>query len=169
MGGLKDEFYFRYMVKNDSFKPIVDLFKKNGDTYNLLNSAIIEMFEFIRKENIKSLLKYVTEKFEADLRHITYVDTFEGLWAQYEKNAEFSGGANTAMQHEETATSKAQDADAEEMYFDRDDEESAGNAENDVLFTDVNATLQSTGGLVAYDDDDSNEESSTNGQAKAGD
>jgi len=152
--GLKDEFYFRYMVKNNSFKPMVDLFNENGGKYNLLNSSIIEMFEFIRKENIKSLLKYVTDQF-GDLRQISYVDTFSGLWTQHEKNSEFAKPGSPGMVHTDgssaAAAAKAADADEEEMYFDRDDD-SADNAA-----TDVAMTLQSTGGLVAYDDEDGND------------
>ena len=48
MIGLKDEFYNRYIVKGDLFAPIVVAFKSNGDKYNLLNSAMIELFDFIR-------------------------------------------------------------------------------------------------------------------------
>ena len=46
--GLKDDFYNRYIIKGDLFKPVVDAFVANGDKYNLLNSALIEIFEFIR-------------------------------------------------------------------------------------------------------------------------
>ena len=66
----------------------LQLFKRNEHKYNLINSAIIELFDFIRKENIKSLVAYITEKFEKELRPVTYVDTFNGIWALQEKNAE---------------------------------------------------------------------------------
>ena len=46
--GLKDEFYNRYLVKGDLLAPIVTAFQANGDKYNLLNSAMIELFDFIR-------------------------------------------------------------------------------------------------------------------------
>lgn len=46
--GLKEEFYNRYIIKGNLFKPIISLFRRNGDRYNLLNSALIELFEFIR-------------------------------------------------------------------------------------------------------------------------
>ena len=48
MIGLKDEFYNRYIVKGDLFAPVVGAFNSNGDKYNLLNSAMIELFDFIR-------------------------------------------------------------------------------------------------------------------------
>lgn len=46
--GLKDEFYNRYMMRNFLFEPVVKAFQNNGSRYNLMNSAIIEMFEYIR-------------------------------------------------------------------------------------------------------------------------
>ena len=46
--GLKDEFYNRYIVKGQLFDPVITTFKENGQRYNLLNSAIVELFEFIR-------------------------------------------------------------------------------------------------------------------------
>lgn len=48
MIGLKDEFYNRYIVKNDLLKPVRDAFVANGQRYNLFNSAVLELFEFIR-------------------------------------------------------------------------------------------------------------------------
>jgi protein phosphatase 4 regulatory subunit 3 len=45
---LKDEFYNRYIIKNNLFRPVVDTFARNCSRYNLLDSAIIELFEFIK-------------------------------------------------------------------------------------------------------------------------
>ena len=45
----------------------------NYDRYNLLNSAILEMFEFIKIEDIKSLCNHVVENFSTTLNKITYV------------------------------------------------------------------------------------------------
>lgn len=46
--GLKDEFYNRYIVRDNLLAPIVKAFMANGRRYNLLNSAIIELFEYLR-------------------------------------------------------------------------------------------------------------------------
>jgi protein phosphatase-4 regulatory subunit 3 len=46
--GMKEDFYNRYIIKGNLFKPVVEAFKSNGNKYNLLNSAMIELFEFIR-------------------------------------------------------------------------------------------------------------------------
>lgn len=45
---LKDDLYNRYIIKGSLFGPVIDAFMKNKGRYNLLDSAIIEMFEFIK-------------------------------------------------------------------------------------------------------------------------
>lgn len=46
---MQDEHLINHIVKNNLLKPIVDAFVGNGDRYNLLNSAVLELFEYIRK------------------------------------------------------------------------------------------------------------------------
>ena len=70
---LKDEFYNRYIIKGNLFSPVIDALISNYDRYNLLNSAILEMFEFIKIEDIKSLCTHVVENFATTLDKITYV------------------------------------------------------------------------------------------------
>ena len=45
----KDEYYYRYIIVYDLFKPVVEAFKANGNRYNLFNSAVIELFDFLKK------------------------------------------------------------------------------------------------------------------------
>ena len=46
--GLKDEYYNRYIIKGNLFEPVINALLDNGTRYNLLNSAVIELFEFIK-------------------------------------------------------------------------------------------------------------------------
>ena len=60
---LKDEFYNRYIVRGNLFAPVIDAFMSNDGRYNLLDSAILEMFEFIKlvsKDRSKGLLHILT-------------------------------------------------------------------------------------------------------------
>lgn len=59
--GLKDEFYNRYIMRNFLFEPVIKAFLNNGSRYNLMNSAIIEMFEYVRVVSV--LLKLQTYLF----------------------------------------------------------------------------------------------------------
>lgn len=83
---LKDEFYNRYIIKGNLFLPIVDAFKENNSRYNLLDSAIIEMFEFIKVEDVKSLCTHIVENFGKVFDKIDYVQTFKALKLRYDQH-----------------------------------------------------------------------------------
>jgi hypothetical protein len=44
-----DDCVHRHIVKNDLFDPVIQAFTANGNRYNLINSAVLELFEYIRK------------------------------------------------------------------------------------------------------------------------
>ncbi|XP_043753395.1 serine/threonine-protein phosphatase 4 regulatory subunit 3-B-like [Cervus elaphus] len=88
MIGLRDELLNRYIIKGNFFEPVVNALLKNGTRYNMLNSAIVELFDYIRMENIKSLVAHIVEKFYATLKSIEYVQTFKGLKVKYEQEKE---------------------------------------------------------------------------------
>lgn len=83
---LKDEFYNRYIIKGNLFAPVVDAFVFNKGRYNLLDSAIIEMFEFIKLEDIKTLCSHVVENYGKSLDNICYVQTFKALKLRYDQH-----------------------------------------------------------------------------------
>ncbi|XP_049301532.1 serine/threonine-protein phosphatase 4 regulatory subunit 3 [Anopheles funestus] len=82
---LKDEFYNRHIVKGNLFAPIVEAFIRNDSRYNLLESAILELFEFIRLEDIKSLYTYFVESFGKFFEDVQYVQTFKTLKGKYDQ------------------------------------------------------------------------------------
>jgi len=75
----KDEYYYRYIIKGDLFKPVVEAFKNNGNRYNLFNSAIIELFDYLKKEDIKLLIDHFIENYYKGFENIDYVKTFKEL------------------------------------------------------------------------------------------
>jgi len=85
---LKEETYNKYIVKANLFEYVVEALKSNGSRYNILNSAIIELFDFIRSEDVKSLMNYVIETFYVDLEKLNYVRTFKDLKLRYDQNKE---------------------------------------------------------------------------------
>lgn len=81
---LKEEFYHRYIVKNDLFDPVVKLFQTNGHRYNMIDSAIIEMFEYITAEDITTLINYTVKSHWDTLGKVTYVNTFKRLKERFD-------------------------------------------------------------------------------------
>jgi len=132
---LKDEFYNRYIIKGNLFVPAVDALVSNYDRYNLLNSAILEMFEFIRVEDIKSLCSHVVESFSPTLDKITYVQTFQALKVRYDqhqdrdrnRNSLESNGMSSMMRQANNRFRRADDRQLEEdedemRWFDNDED-----------------------------------------------
>ena len=87
--GRNDDFYNRYLVKNDTFSPLLQLTKAEVAANNLLSSACLELFEFIRINNIKIVLNHLMERFGDEVRHLgTAFDVFRGLAMKWEQNNE---------------------------------------------------------------------------------
>jgi len=82
---LKDEFYNRYIMKGNLFAPVIDALVKNNGRYNMMDSAICEMFEHIRSEDIKSLSSHVVENYGQIVDKVLYVNTFKALRQKYEQ------------------------------------------------------------------------------------
>jgi len=95
--GLKDEFYNRYIIKFDLISYVVDAFIKNGLKHNMLNSAVLELFEFIKIEDIKTLIKYVCEKHIEQLLKVEACPTFKALKLKYEQQMERAAGVKGEM------------------------------------------------------------------------
>ncbi|CAG5121155.1 unnamed protein product [Candidula unifasciata] len=127
--GLKEEFYNRYIIKENLFRPVVDAFLANGDRYNLINSAMIELFEFIKVEDIKSLSIYIVETFQKELEGVKYVKTFEILKVRYEQQRDrnrdkhtFDSHAASVMRSSRFRRDARAPDDEEEIWFSQDDD-----------------------------------------------
>ncbi|XP_023683908.1 serine/threonine-protein phosphatase 4 regulatory subunit 3-A isoform X1 [Paramormyrops kingsleyae] len=119
--GLKDEFYNRYIIRGDLFEPVINALLDNGTRYNLLNSAIIELFEFIRVEDIKSLTAHIVDNFYKALEPIEYVQTFKGLKTKYEQEKD-----RQTQRHSRYRRDSRPMEDDEETWLNEDDEEEEG-------------------------------------------
>ncbi|KAK3008164.1 hypothetical protein RJ639_013976 [Escallonia herrerae] len=164
-----DEHLMNHIVRNNILKPIVDAFVGNGSRYNLLNSAVLELFEYIHKENLKILLKYLVDSFWEQLATFDNLSSILSLKVRYEQSLENYGTKSvtntleTRRRIDERALEKE-----EEDYFNEDsDEEDSASASishtskvrpQPVLSNGSAASYPSlssrSGGLVDYDDDD---------------
>jgi len=169
--GLKDEFYNRHVVAGNLLEPVVDALIQNKGRYNLLDSAIVELFEYIRTEEIKSLCVHVVEKYGARLDAIEYVRTFKGLKLQYEQHCDRLKDSPSVMVRFRQRDARQLDED-EEMWFNAEDDEcddcdDAMSFKLDAEFDAFNKKVKSITfekrdenrkGLVDYDEDSDEEE-----------
>jgi len=93
--GVKDDYYYRHIIKNNLMEPLIGIFKDNLQKYNLINSAILELLDFIRKENVKNLVQYLVENNKDLFKEVTYVDTLKLLILKNEQNLDTSYNSPT--------------------------------------------------------------------------
>ncbi|XWS53536.1 hypothetical protein CRYUN_Cryun10bG0009700 [Craigia yunnanensis] len=166
-----DEHLINHFVKNNLLKPVVDAFVANGNRYNVLNSAVLELFEYIRKENLKLLVKYIVDSFWNQLVRFESLASVHSLKVKYEQCLENCGTKMNvnALDPRKRIDERALEKE-EEDYFnedsDEDDTTSASHTQKvqsqPVLSNGVAASYTSlsprSGGLVDYDDDEDDED-----------
>lgn len=114
-----------YFIKNNILKPIIDAFVANGNRYNLLNSAVLELFEYIRKENdLKLLLKHLVDSYWGQLVKFEHLVSIHSLKVKYEQCVD-NGGTNGAavMDLRRRIDERAVEREEEERYFNEDSDE----------------------------------------------
>ncbi|KAJ5907062.1 uncharacterized protein N7473_003978 [Penicillium subrubescens] len=139
---LQDTFYQALMTHNNTFGLILDIVYETMPRDNLLNSACLELFEFIKRENIKPFILHVVEKYREKLEHITYVDTFQNLILRFDQMQGYGAEADSTLFSQDDNTPrrmplngqrwqgvKELDA-AEEEYFNTSDDEDEWTQEN---------------------------------------
>ncbi|KAK5908714.1 hypothetical protein CgunFtcFv8_016747 [Champsocephalus gunnari] len=117
--GLKDEYYNRYIIKGNLFEPVINALLDNGTRYNLLNSATIELFEFIKVEDVKSLIAHIVDNFYKALESIEYVQTFKGLKGRYEQEKDRQSQRLNRYRRD----ARSMDEDEELLFNDDDDDD----------------------------------------------
>lgn len=167
--GLNDEHHNRQLISQELFGPILDIVYQTMPRDNLLNSACLELFEFIKRENLKQLIIPLVENYREKLLGITYVNTFSALVIKYEQiqggNPEDSfttQGGDTPNRNLIAGGQPWQglkDADQEEeKYFNQpSDEEGEDEGEASLPETVATKTLEGTAPLrplVSYPEDE---------------
>ncbi len=125
-------------MQKNHFAPILNIVYETMPRDNLLNSACLELFEYIKRENVKPLIEHLVETFRSKLDGITYVDTFKLLIHRYDQMQGFNPDADATLFSNDTTSSpnrtptingnqrwqgvKEMDA-MEEAYFNTSDDE----------------------------------------------
>ena len=135
---------------------------------NLLNSACLELFEFVRREFVKPIVKHLVENYRSRLEEITYVSLFQDLISKYDQmqayNPEMEGTLfgreedNTPVRTRINGSQRWQGVremdTAEEEYFNTSDDEDELAAKPKMLHSTSNGVSPISKPLVDYPDDD---------------
>ncbi|XP_024536999.1 serine/threonine-protein phosphatase 4 regulatory subunit 3A isoform X2 [Selaginella moellendorffii] len=186
--GLKDNFYARYLIKNNLFEPVIQAFLANGNRYNLLNSAVLELLDFIRKSNLKDLLIHIVENYGKKLECVDYVDTVKQLKVKYDQYMDDSTTSNREAPAGPSGIETSSDRfigplpslrkrkderaldKAEEDYFNEDSDDEEDSAQTSQTIT-VNGNAVEDAPfrpfcLVDYDDEDDDSLVPSNGKSR---
>jgi protein phosphatase-4 regulatory subunit 3 len=152
------------------FEPILNTVYETMPRDNLLNSACLEFFEFIRRENVKILISHLVENYREKIKDITYVDTFSTLILRYDQTQGYSGNMETSfLDTEEDTPGRSQvgggrrwqgmkDLDpTEEEYFNTSDDEDENHLKSPSNRASVNGASPLSKPLVDYPSDEENE------------
>lgn len=151
---LQDTFYLAQLTHNNIFGLILDIVLETMPRDNLLNSACLELFEYIKRDNIKPIITHVVEKYREKMMAITYVDIFEKLIQRYDELQGYALEADTTLFSQEEISPaqrgvingqrwqgvREMDA-AEEEYFNASDDEEEVCISEDTLQTSANDIL----------------------------
>ncbi|XP_051129989.1 uncharacterized protein LOC127250646 isoform X2 [Andrographis paniculata] len=166
-----DEHLMNYIAKNNLLKPIIDAFVANGNRYNLLSSAILELFEFIRKENLKILLRYLVDTFWDQLAKFETMSSIHALKLKYEQSLENTDtrSTGTSLNQRKRLDDRALEKEEEDYFNDSDEEDSASVLTSGTKKAETKPSVLANGSLpndtaprsdrlVDYDDDDDDED-----------
>jgi len=155
-------------MQDHLFEPILNLVTDTMHRDNLLNSACLELFDFIKEKHIKVLISHLVENYRAKFESITYVELFQVFVMRYDASHGFSAGMETSFLDSENDTPKRQDGRgnrwesgikdldaAEEEYFNTSDDEEETKSET--TRTSVNGASPLSKPLVDYTSDEEND------------
>ena len=123
------------MVQDKLFEPILDMLIESMPRDNLLNSACLEFFDFVKRENIKALIAHLVENYREKMKQITYVDIFSNFMTRYDQTSGFAPSVQTSFVDTEDDTPKRPErgsrwssgikdlSAAEEEYFNTSDDD----------------------------------------------
>lgn len=150
------------------FGPIFDTLVATESRDNLLNSACLEFFDYIKRETVKPIICHMVENYRDRFHEITYVDIFSNFAARYDMSGGFSHSSETTYANTETDTQRSElsrmgrwengikDLDPnEEEYFNTSDDEDDAHRSIDLSAT--NGNFPSAKPLVDYTSDEEND------------
>ncbi|KAJ9137228.1 Component of IIS longevity pathway SMK-1-domain-containing protein [Pleurostoma richardsiae] len=168
---LQDEFYIKQISERQVLGPILDVLLQTLPRDNLLCSACLDLFEFIKKENIKELVKHLVETYREKIVALSHLETFRDLLIRYDQTQGYTANMDSYfIESEDDVSRRPNNANTrglmehiavdpvEEEYWNTSDDEDE-NAKSTGRAGSVNGTSPSTKPLVDYPSDEEADES----------
>ncbi|CVK99645.1 related to pleiotropic drug resistance control protein PDR6 [Fusarium mangiferae] len=98
---MQDEFYIKHLMEKQVLGPILEVLIETMPRDNLLCSASLEFFEFIKKENIKDLIKHLVVNYREKLRGLSYMSTFREILLRYDQTQGYTSNVDYFLEAED--------------------------------------------------------------------
>ncbi|RGP59258.1 hypothetical protein FLONG3_11234 [Fusarium longipes] len=99
--GMQDEFYIKHLAEKQVMGPILEVLIEAMPRDNLLTSACLEFFEFIKKENVKDVIKYLVINHRDQLMNLSYMPTFRDIVLRYDQTRGYTSNVDYFMEGED--------------------------------------------------------------------
>ncbi|KAG6017563.1 hypothetical protein E4U54_006311 [Claviceps lovelessii] len=104
--GMQDDFYIKQITEKQALSPALDVLIETLPRDNLLSSACLDLFEFIKKENIKDLVKCLVGNRRESLARLSYMPTIQDLILRYDQAQGFMANMDYSLEGENDVTQK---------------------------------------------------------------
>lgn len=155
--------------------PVLDVLIATMPRDNLLSSGALELFEFIKKENVTDLVKHLVVNHRAKLLSLSYMPTFRELLLRYDQTNGYTANMDYFLDNEEDVESRRLPSNArmiehiadpsEEEYWNTSDPEEDEDHNGKLAEKTPAANSASTPSkpLVDYSSDEENDENANDG------
>lgn len=124
---VKDDKYLRYIVREKILDPVMECFRKNGNRYNVINSAVLHLFDHVKSEDVRPLIKYVVENHMEIIEAVTYVKTFKEIKIRYDQHRDREETMSIRSEDNSMASPRSFRKDRnEDQWFDDDEDLEVG-------------------------------------------
>jgi protein phosphatase 4 regulatory subunit 3 len=146
---VEDEFYFRFFIQHRSFSSLFALYKASGgvECDNLVTSAILEIFEFIRipRDSLKALVRHLATVYRPELESYGPACVFRGILETEDRFDRESSVVSFASSQSQASNQSDQEMSPratteEEEYFSNIEEEDDDSNNSDVNIYDFDAS-----------------------------
>lgn len=98
---MQEEFFIKQVVEKQVLGPVLDVLIATMPRDNLLSSGALELFEFVKKENVKDLIKHLVVNHRDKLLSLSYMPTFRELLSRYDQTNGYTANMDFFLDNEE--------------------------------------------------------------------
>lgn len=167
---MQDEFYLKQLTEKQVLGPVLDVLMATMPRDNLLSSASLELFEYIKKENVKDLVKHLVVNYRDRLESLSYMSTFRDLLLRYDQTQGYTANMEYYLDNDDEVGRRPPppntrmmehitvDAVEEEYWNTSDDDDDEHHARQDGKLPKTNGASTPSKPLVDYPSDEEGDE-----------